>query len=80
MAAALLPNTVICVAMHGRRQLKPYQHYLFGSRSVMAEIELDLSPKCEFNFGVAIGMTGSTDPLVVKMILWHRFGYGLSAG
>lgn len=55
--------------MDGRSQFKPRQHHPFGSGLTMAEIELDLSPKCEFNFGVAIGMTGSTDPMVARMIL-----------
>lgn len=35
-------------------------------------IDLDLGPNWEFNFGVGVGMTGSTEHLVVKMILGYR--------
>jgi hypothetical protein len=38
------------------------------------DIDLNLSPDWEFNFGVGIGATGSTDHLVIKMILGYRFG------
>ena len=37
-------------------------------------VDLNLSPKWEFNFGVGVGMTQSTDHLLVKMILGRRFG------
>lgn len=36
-------------------------------------IDLNLSPKWEFNLGVGIGMTHGTDHLIVKMILGYRF-------
>lgn len=39
-------------------------------------IDLDLSPKWEFNFGVGIGATASTDHLIVKCILGRRFTWG----
>jgi hypothetical protein len=38
------------------------------------DFDLNLSPDWEFNFGVGIGATGSTDHLVIKMILGYRFG------
>ena len=38
------------------------------------DIDLNLSPNWEFNFGVGIGATQSTDHLIVKMILGYRFG------
>ncbi len=37
------------------------------------DFDLNLSPDWEFNFGVGIGATGSTDHLVIKMILGYRF-------
>ena len=37
-------------------------------------IDLNLSPKWEFNFGVGVGVTRGTDHLLVKMILGYRFG------
>jgi hypothetical protein len=39
-------------------------------------IDLNLSPAWEFNFGVGIGTTRSTDHLIVKMILGRRFNWG----
>ena len=39
-------------------------------------IDLNLSPAWEFNFGVGIGTTRSTDHLIVKMILGRRFTWG----
>jgi hypothetical protein len=38
-------------------------------------IDLDLSPDWEFNFGVGVGMTHSTDHLLIKMILGRRFDF-----
>ena len=38
-------------------------------------IDLDLSPDWEFNFGVGVGVTHSTDHLLVKMILGRRFNF-----
>jgi len=46
------------------------QHQLFPV------IDLDLGPKWEFNFGVGLGLTPSTDRLIVKMILGYRFDWG----
>jgi hypothetical protein len=43
------------------------QHQIFPT------IDLDLSPKIEFNFGVGFGLTRSTDNLIVKLILGYRF-------
>lgn len=36
-------------------------------------IDLALSPRWEFNFGVGFGLTQSTDDLLVKLILGYRF-------
>jgi hypothetical protein len=38
-------------------------------------IDLDVSPVWEINFGVGIGMTGSTDHLIIKGILGRRFSW-----
>ena len=38
-------------------------------------IDLNLSPKWEFNFGVGVGLTQNTDHLLVKMILGYRFDF-----
>ena len=43
------------------------QHQIFPT------IDLNLSPDWEFNFGVGFGLTGSTDGLLVKLILGYRF-------
>lgn len=39
-------------------------------------IDLNVSPKWEFNFGVGIGVTQSTDHLIVKCIVGRRFSFG----
>jgi hypothetical protein len=46
------------------------QHQIFPA------IDLNVSPKWEFNFGVGIGLTGSTDHLILKMIIGRRFRFG----
>src|SRR5207244_2895261 len=38
-------------------------------------IDLNLAPQWEVNFGVGVGMTHSTDHLIVKMILGYRFNF-----
>jgi hypothetical protein len=38
-------------------------------------IDLDLGPDWEFNFGVGIGTTASTDHLIVKCIVGRRFDW-----
>jgi len=45
------------------------QHQFFPT------IDLNLSPKWEFNFGVGIGVTASTDHLIVKCIVGRRFSW-----
>jgi hypothetical protein len=43
-------------------------------QQIVPSIDLNLSPKWEFNFGVGVGVTHGTDHLIVKMILGRRFG------
>ena len=43
------------------------QHQVFPT------IDLNVSPKWEFNLGVGVGMTRSTDHIIIKMILGRRF-------
>jgi hypothetical protein len=47
------------------------------TQAIFPCIDLNLGDKWEFNFGVGIGMTQSTDHLVVKMILGRRFTWGM---
>jgi len=49
------------------------QHQIFPA------IDLNVSPKWEFNFGVGIGLTRSTDHLILKMIVGRRFEFGRKA-
>ena len=46
---------------------KDQQHQIFPA------LDLNLSPRWEFNFGVGFGLTPSTDDLIVKLILGYRF-------
>jgi hypothetical protein len=48
-------------------------------QQIVPAIDLNLSPKWEFNFGVGIGITQATDHLLIKMILGRRFGKQASA-
>ena len=38
-------------------------------------IDLNLSPQWEVNFGIGVGLTGSTDHLIAKTILGYRFNF-----
>ena len=38
-------------------------------------VDIDFGPQWEFNFGVGVGVTGSTDHLIVKCILGRRFDW-----
>ena len=49
---------------------KREQHQIFPA------IDLNVSPKWEFNFGVGVGLTRSTDHLIFKMIVGRRFTFG----
>ena len=42
-------------------------------QQIFPALDLNLSPKWEFNFGVGFGLTRSTDHLIVKLILGYRF-------
>jgi hypothetical protein len=42
--------------------------------AIYAALDLDLHPDWEFNFGTGWGLTDSTDGLVIKLILGHKFG------
>ena len=46
------------------------------SQQIVPAIDLNLGPDWEFNFGVGVGVTHSTDHLIVKMILGRRFNWG----
>jgi len=50
--------------------LNQQEHQLFPT------IDLNLSPKWEFNFGVGWGLTPQTDHLIVKCIIGRRFSWG----
>lgn len=45
-------------------------------QQIMPTIDLNLSPRWEFNFAVGVGVTRGTDHLLVKMIIGRRFGAG----
>ncbi|MBV8895702.1 MAG: hypothetical protein JO051_04255 [Acidobacteriaceae bacterium] len=44
-------------------------------QQIFPTVDLDFGPAWEFNFGVGVGFTGSTDHLIVKMILGRRFNF-----
>ena len=44
-------------------------------QQIVPAIDLNLSPQWEFNFGVGVGVTRSTDHLLVKLIVGRRFNF-----
>jgi hypothetical protein len=44
-------------------------------QQIVPDFDLNLGANWEFNFGVGVGMTRSTDHLLVKMILGRRFSW-----
>jgi hypothetical protein len=44
-------------------------------QQIVPAVDLNLSPDWEFNFGVGVGVTRSTDHLLVKMIIGRRFNF-----
>ncbi|MFY9733087.1 MAG: transporter [Candidatus Acidiferrales bacterium] len=45
------------------------QHQIFPA------IDLNIAPQWEINFGLGVGLTGSTDHLIAKVILGYRFNF-----
>jgi hypothetical protein len=45
------------------------QHQIFPT------IDYDFGPNWEFNLGLGVGVTGSTDHLLLKMIIGRRFRF-----
>jgi hypothetical protein len=49
--------------------LSQQQHQIFPA------IDLNIARQWELNFGLGVGLTGSTDHLIAKMILGYRFNF-----
>jgi len=47
-------------------------------QQIFPAVDVDFGPDWEFNFGVGIGMTASTDHLIIKCILGRRFSWSRS--
>lgn len=45
-------------------------------QQIIPTVDIDFGQNWEFNFGVGVGVTHSTDHLLVKMILGRRFNFG----
>lgn len=54
--------------LRGFDRTRDQQHMVFPT------IDLDLGPEWELNFGVGLGLTRSTDDVIVKLIFGRRFG------
>ncbi len=52
-----------------------FDPFRLQQEQIVPAIDYDFGPNWEFNFGVAIGVTHSTDHLLVKMILGRRFRF-----
>jgi hypothetical protein len=44
-------------------------------QQILPAVDIDLGPKWELNFGVGVGVTSSTDHLLIKGILGYRFNF-----
>jgi hypothetical protein len=53
-----------------------FDSYQQQQQQFFPSIDLNVSPKWEFNFGVGIGVTSSTDHIIVKGIVGRRFTWG----
>jgi hypothetical protein len=49
------------------------------SQQIFPTIDLNLSPKWEFNFGVGVDVSNSDDHLIIKGIIGRRFSWGRKA-
>ena len=47
-------------------------------QQIFPAIDLNVSPNWELNFAVGVGITRSTDHLIVKTIIGRRFSWGKS--
>ncbi len=56
-------------SIKGFDPLPDQQHAIFPT------IDLNVAPEWEINFGVGIGMTSSTDHLILKVIIGYRFEF-----
>jgi hypothetical protein len=50
-----------------------FQPIQLQEHQIFPALDLNLSPKWEFNAGVGVGVTQGTDHLIVKMIIGYRF-------
>jgi hypothetical protein len=44
-------------------------------QQIFPAIDLNIAPQWEINFGLGVGLTGSTDHLIAKVILGYRFNF-----
>jgi hypothetical protein len=57
----------------GLGQVTHFEGFGEQEHQIFPVLDLNLSPKWEFNFGVGIGLNHSTDHLMAKLILGRRF-------
>jgi hypothetical protein len=62
-------TTVQSVRSLGFDAVSQQQHQIFPA------IDLNIAPQWEINFGLGVGLTGTTDHLIAKMILGYRFNF-----
>jgi len=68
------PKVAVGVEYYGA--LGPVTHLARGrdqQHQIFPVIDFDLGPRWEFNAGIGVGLTPSTDRLIIKMILGYRF-------
>ena len=56
--------------------LRSFDPFREQQQDFFPSLDLNVSPKWEFNFGVGVGITRSTDHLIVKCIVGRRFSLG----
>jgi len=57
-------------------QIGSFDPFRDQEQQFVPAIDLNLSPEWEFNAGVGIGVTHSTDHLILKFIVGRRFSFG----
>jgi hypothetical protein len=59
----------------GLGSLKGFDPISDQGHQIFPNVDLELAPEWEFNFGVGVGLTGGSDHLIVKSIVGYRFNF-----
>ena len=58
-----------------KRQVTGFDAISQQQHQIFPAIDLNIAPQWEINFGLGVGLTGTTDHLIAKMILGYHFNF-----